>query len=147
MEESLDSYLAGEQELKIVGKTKQILISAANWSIFISIAFLLLASLMLIAAIILASFSEIWESSRPFPSSYMILFYLLSAIFLAIPFIFLLRFALDLKKALNQGNQALINQSLNFLKRYFQFFGILIIVTLAIYIIGIVTVLAFAGTF
>jgi len=133
--------------LSIDPVTKAHLSEAGKWARFLAIAGFIFIGLMVVAGI----FLSITFSSLETQSTYngnpagmfsamgvgMMLFYILFAVIMFFPLLFLLRFANKIKTALAANDQEQLNTSFQNLKAYFRFIGIVTIIGLAFYGIGI----------
>lgn len=136
--------------LSIDPTTKAYLNETSRWAKFLAIIGMIMMVLMVIAGLALAiglssSLSsgdvEYQGSSSPFGAlapGMIGAFYVIIAVIMFFPFLFLLRFANRMKAALHGNDQNSLNVSFQHLKSYFKFWGIVTIIFLAIYIIIIV---------
>lgn len=134
--------------LSIDPVTKAHLSETGKWARFLAIVGFIFLGLMVIAGIYL---SITFSSLEPYDSPYgvnpsgmvaamgvgMMIFYILFAVIMFFPLLFLLRFANKIKTALAANDQELLNTSFQNLKAYFRFIGIITIIGLAFFGIGI----------
>jgi hypothetical protein len=137
--------------LSIEPATKTHLIETAKWARFLAIVGFVFLALMVVAGIWLStvmatSFTRIdneygRNSSGMF--AYMgtgiIVVYIIAALIMFFPLLFLLRFASKVKTALAANDQESLNTSFQNLKAYFRYLGIITIIGLAFYGIGILS--------
>lgn len=88
----------------------------------------------------LSEFSSEFTSSSPIPigaTSFVSVFYLLIAVICFIFYLYLYRFSVRLKSALNNSDGILLEAGLKHFKSYWQLTGILTIVVLGFYFIAV----------
>ena len=147
MEEEQASFLFS---LSIDPVTKNHLSETARWAKFLAIVGIIALTMMILGG---AAYS-FWLSSimQDFPdrsagppsSNYSSTFGIIAVFFLAImaviaffPLLFMLRFAKQMRVALNANDQDSLNASFLNLKRYFRYLGILAIIYIAIWLLWI----------
>lgn len=75
------------------------------------------------------------------------LIYILFALLYFFPIYYLFNYAKGTKRALESGNSEVLSKALVNLKSHHKFLGIMTIVIISLYVIGIIAVLAFAASF
>lgn len=143
--------------LSIEPITKAHLSETARWARFLAIVGFIFLALMVVAGIwlsttIASDFShlenEYGRSSGMFAAmgAGVMVFYIIGAVIMFFPLLFLLRFANKLKTALAANDQQVMNTSFQNLKAYFRYLGIITIIVLAFYAIIILFQLLAAAT-
>ena len=121
------------------------LTEAAKWAKFLSILGFILCALMIIVALfagtlLSASFSQIDSSLSSMGSAGSVVitvWLLLIALLYFFPSLYLFNFASKMQVAIRNNDQVNLNNSFKNLKSCFKFWGILLIIILCIYAIGI----------
>jgi hypothetical protein len=136
--------------LSIDPVTKAYLAETARWARFLAICGFVLLGLMLLFGIFVlvgmssdlgSNFSQEYGGNNMFGPMGMGAFafaYIISALIIFFPLLYLLRFANRMRASLNGNDQQALNYSFQNLKAYFRFMGILVIIMLAFYAIGII---------
>lgn len=110
--------------------------SAAKWGRFLSIVGFVFCSLMLIGGLliqtIMPSFSTYGYGSNPF-LKYIGTVYIILAIILFFPCLYLLKFSNKMQEALRSSNQESLDNAFVNLKAMFKFYGVVTIVILCFY--------------
>jgi len=125
--ENLPPFEEKKEELYLTDYMKKELRSAANWAIFISISTVLFCSIwgLRIISIFLSSSSRILEYITMLELVGILLLFLVSSLII-ISGVLLYHFSFQLKKALNQKLSQSLNQSFDYLSRFFIFSSILL---------------------
>lgn len=113
----------------------------AKWNKFLAILGFILGGFFILAGVFAAagrSFSVGSEAMLAFGSNIIVLIFLLifGSLFI-LPNIFRFRFASQAIQALDANDQVLLTSSLNNLKIFYRFYGILTIIMIAFYMLGI----------
>jgi hypothetical protein len=136
--------------LSIDPVTKSYLAETARWARFLAICgFVLLGIMLLFGIFVLVGLSsnistnlgQEYGGNNMFGAMGMGAFafaYIISALIIFFPMLYLLRFANRMRASLNGNDQQALNYSFQNLKAYFRFLGILVIIILAFYAIGII---------
>lgn len=149
----MEQYNRNEEGIFHMGieeRGKAYMLEISRWAKFLSIIGLIIAGFLFLAMLfVLLGASEI---SRQLGSLYgvgagvgIFFFYLLILLIVFYPSITLLKFANKVKLALNTANQDMFNEALRNLKNTFKFWGIYVIVMLAIYGLSILFVIITAA--
>ncbi|MBD0277606.1 MAG: hypothetical protein ICV51_08135 [Flavisolibacter sp.] len=144
--------------LSIDPVTKAHLSETAKWARFLAIVGMVLLVLGVIGIIIFATTMSSFTGSMdnpygragsfpPFFGVGIAAFYILIMALWFFPLMFLLRFANRMRVALNGNDQQALNTSFQHLKICFRFVGIVTIIVLALYAIGIAFALISAAAF
>jgi hypothetical protein len=110
--------------------------ASRKWAMFLSVLgfifFGLLVVMGVIAGLFLTTFKE--GSQDPGTTEFIILIvYIILAAFSFMPVFFLFRFSKHIAKAVNSLDNNELNKAIRNLKSYFFYFGVLIIIILAVY--------------
>jgi len=142
MEQNQESNLFG---LTIDNTSRSHLNEAARWARFLAIVGFVLVGIIAIVAIFGGSylsraFSNSGSGTSPFGDAYssgftigIILYYLVIALLIFFAYLFLYRFAVNIKTALNSNEQDILNKGFQNLKILFRYWGILTIIGLCFF--------------
>jgi hypothetical protein len=144
MDQEKSSSLFG---LTIDLNSKTHLAEAARWGKFLAIVGFVMCVLTVLMGIFFSSFFS-WMSdsqSGAFESAQvqglgvmMAVFYIIGALLLFFPCLFLYRFSVNMKSALTSNDQDRLNKSFQNLKIMLRYYGIITIIILAFYAIAII---------
>lgn len=111
----------------------------ARWAKFIAIVGFVFIGLMVIAAFAIGSFMSSMPSSElyPIPSGFFTGMYLVIALIYVFPVLYLYRFATKMQAALKSQDQSVLQDALANLKAHYKFIGILMLIIIGLYAIGI----------
>jgi len=128
-------------ELQVEPQLHGALKETARWAKFIAIAGFAFSTLILIAAACYLFFvnnalSSYRSASARSGAMLAVFFYVIIAIVWVIMSVIHLRFAVKMQRAIEDGNQQVLNESLESLKNYYRFRGIVTIITLLLSILG-----------
>ncbi len=136
--------------LSIDPVTKSYLAETARWARFLAICGFVLLGLMLLFGIfvlvgmssgISTNFGQEYGGNNMFGAMGMGAFafaYIISALIIFFPLLYLLRFANRMRASLDGNDQQALNYSFQNLKAYFRYLGIITIILLAFYAIAII---------
>lgn len=135
--------------LSIDPVTKAHLTETARWARFLAIIGFVFLALMLVGGIIsIATMSYLtgnmggdaagFSMFAGYGIGFFAFFFIIIAVIVFFPLMFMLRFANQMKAALNSNDQQKLNTSFQNLKAYFRFWGIITIISLAFYAILLV---------
>ena len=143
----LDDQLA--EDLHISGRAESFLKETAKWARFLSIlGFIGIGFLVLVALFIGAFMNVMGGDQLPFPSFVLTFVYLLIAALYFFPVLYLFRFATYTQRALRTADQSTLDDAFSNMKSHYKFIGILAVVVLAFYVLGlVVTLIGGAGMF
>jgi hypothetical protein len=139
--------------------TKAHLADAARWARFLAICGFVLLGLMLLFGIFMmigmsseisSSISQEYGNNSMFGAMGMgvfVLGWIISALIIFFPLLYLLRFANRMRASLNGNDQQELNNSFQNLKAYFKYLGIITIIVLAFYAIAFVFAIIGASMF
>jgi len=117
----------------------------AKWNKFLAIIGFIFGGFLILAGVFASagrSFSVGSEAMLAFGSSiFALVFLLVFATLVILPNIFRYRFASQVIQALDANDQVLLTSSLNNLKIFYRFYGILMIIMVALYLFGILAAL------
>jgi hypothetical protein len=118
---------------------------SARWGKFLSIVGFILCGLMAIAAFFapslytkLSAFNEMSPANASATATLITVIYLAFAVLLFFPFLYLNKFSVKMKAALNNVNQENFDDSFKNLKSLFKFYGIFTIVMLSFYVLAFI---------
>lgn len=136
--------------LEITADISSQLVEAARWSKFLAILGFVFMGFMVVTGIIMSiAMAFIPRSTMPgmpIPPFLIGLFYLVMAGIYLFPLLYLYRFSSGVKLALRIKDQAQLRKAFSNLKAHYRFIGILMIVTLALYVLVFIVMIA-AGLF
>jgi hypothetical protein len=151
METYSQSTVSTEQnlfELQIDHETTSYLSETAKWARFLSIVGFVMFGLLIVFALIVGTFATLNPLGGTMGTGgFMQIVLLLAMIALYfIPCLYLFKFAKKMQLALRNNDQINLNDSLKNLKSNFKYVGILTIVMLSLYAIGLLVVVIIAAT-
>lgn len=153
MEQDQNTSLFG---LSIDHISKSHLSEAARWAKFLAICGFIMLGLMIIYGIAMAAFvaqvpnyDNGYEANemKGFLGVFMVIFYSAFAVLAFFPYLFLLRFANKMKRALESDDQSELNNSFMNLKILYRYLGILTIISLAFIVLGLFSMIIIAARF
>jgi hypothetical protein len=127
-------------DLSINSISQSNLLTASNWGRFLAIVGFIFCALMIfggIAATAVMSTSSPYNSSFPF-LQYIGIIYIILAVVLFLPCLYLLKFSNKMQHAVKSSNQESLDSAFVNLKALFKFYGIMTIVILGIYALAMV---------
>lgn len=130
-------------DLQIDAQSQSYLGETAKWAKFVAIVSFVLVAIMIFAFLALAALT----TTTPFSDSAMrfygggvlVVMAIVMTIVIVIPNVFLLRFATRMQAALRNNDQPSLISAFSNIKSCYKFIGILYIVMIAIWILGIVS--------
>lgn len=130
-----DNYSSGAA---LTPEIKGYLQETAKWAKFIAIVGFVFVGLIVIIALFMGAFlsymtSDFGGSAMPFPPAIFSGIYLILAILLFFPSLYLFRFANLMQASLKNGNDISLSESFKNLKGYFKFYGIMTAIIIGIY--------------
>jgi hypothetical protein len=150
MEQDHNTSLFG---LGIDNISKSHLSEAARWAKFLAICGFISLALMVVYGIVMSFvFANITSTMSQYDSRYrtnslsnvmgigMMIFYIICAVIAFFPYYFLLRFANKMKAALVSNDQDALNGSFMNLKILYRYMSILMIITIALILFGILSI-------
>jgi heme/copper-type cytochrome/quinol oxidase subunit 2 len=130
---------------------------SAKWCMFLSIVgFIFIGLMVVMGAFMAVAMSAIDDpygggmgSMNPFMAikGYLGAFYIVLALLYFFPVYYLFNYAKGTKQALDSGNSDVLSDALVNLKSHHKFLGIFTIITIGLYIIGIICVVVFAARY
>ena len=155
MEQDQNTSLFG---LGIDNISKSHLSEAARWAKFLAICGFIMLGLMVIYGIVVSIvFANMLGTMDQYDRTYrsndmkstlgigMAVFYIICAVIAFFPYYFLLRFANKMKVALYSNDQATLNDSFMNLKILYRYMAILTIISLALIVFGLFSLVVTAG--
>jgi len=142
----MDTYIDSnnsENPLIINDDIRSFLYETVRWSKFLAILGFIGIGLMIIFGLFASFFiglvgSDISDSSiggAAVSSSILAVIYVIMAVIYFFPILYLYRFSINTRKALDNDDQATLNASFEYLKKHYKFIGMLAAILLAIYIL------------
>ena len=138
-------------EIKLSPLALKHLNTTRKWTYFLSILGFIFCGLIALFALFFSTalasirdYSSEFASSSPIPvgaTGFISVFYLLIAVICFILYLYLYRFSVRLKSALNNNDSILLEAGLKHFKSYWQLTGILTIVVLGFYFIAVLLVI------
>lgn len=138
-------------EIKLSPLALKYLNTTRKWTYFLSILGFIFCGLIALFALFFSTalasirdYSSEFASSSPIPvgaTGFISVFYLLIAVICFILYLYLYRFSVRLKSALNNSDGILLEAGLKHFKSYWQLTGILTIVVLGFYFIAVLLVI------
>lgn len=126
--------------LQISEQTAVVLSQSARWAKFLSIVGFVMTGFMILASFILPGLLARNTYAMPdmvFPVQGLRINFIIMAVLLFIPCLFLFRFSTRMKEALENNRQDLFEDSFQNLKSTFKFYGIVTIIVLSIYTLAL----------
>jgi hypothetical protein len=141
--ENLLNNAESDNQLLINNEIKVHLIESSKWAKFLAIVgFVGLGFLILVALFMLFGFSKISKFGSPgFNPGLIGLIYLPIAVLYFFPIYYLLQFSQFMKKGLEAENISSTTLGFRYLKSFFRFMGIFVIVVLSIYALALVVMI------
>lgn len=142
--------------LQIDPLTKSHLAETARWGRFLSIVGFVMCGLIVLGGIAFGSFfslitrgNDIYDKGGVTAGmgAAMIFVYIIVAVVYFFPCLFLFRFSAKMKKALNSNSQDDLDLSFQNLKSMFKYVGIITIICLALYALGLIIALFASAAF
>ena len=128
---------------------------SAKWCMFLAIVgFIFIGLMVIIGAILSVAMAAIPDNNPAFGGSmgpfmaikgYFGIIYILLAVLYFFPVYYLFNYAKGIKQAVQSGNSDVLTNALVSLKSHHKFLGIMTIVMIGLYIIGIICFIAFAA--
>ncbi|NOQ74983.1 MAG: hypothetical protein GQ574_23420 [Crocinitomix sp.] len=147
-EEIIDmGYDAGATGLVINEQIKTELRKTAKWTTFLAVLGFIAIGVMVLSSLYMlsnASSGYGYFSEQLFAMG---VTYIIVAIIYFFPVYFLMKFSTKMKDALGLGGQMSLNEAFGYMRKQYQFVGILAIVIISIYIIVILGALSMVGRF
>lgn len=133
--ESIDDNF-GEGEMKINAQSLEHLRQTARWTNFLSIVGFIMIGLMVIGMLGLIATQGQMSRSRyggGLDTGIVILIYLIMIVVYFFPVYYMYQFSGKMKSAINQKDTMTFTTATDFLKKHFQFVGVLVIIGLSLY--------------
>ena len=115
----------------------------ARWTRFLSILGFILCGLTALGALFLGSYmsgmmSNLYGTTGVFSGVFFTILYLLGALLLFFPTLYLFNFSSKIRRALAANDQVLLTESFKNLKSFFKFHGVLAIISISLYALIII---------
>ncbi|KIO76524.1 hypothetical protein TH53_14275 [Pedobacter lusitanus] len=124
---------------------------AAKWTRFLSIVGFVFTAMFVMSAFSVGAIYSTLSASMPgnpllkLGPAVLTVFYLLIGLFQFYPSFLLYKFSASATKAVLYADQPSLGEAISKLKSFFKFWGVLTIVLIALYVLMIIMVVAFAG--
>lgn len=142
-------FESSDNGLVITPQSRSFLLEVAKWARFIAIIGFIFLGLMAIGLLMFgvlmgteSSMGQDWNMA----SNFVLLLYALFLGLYFFPMLYLFRFSVKMKDALNTNNVGFLNEAFHQLKAHYKFLGILLIIFLSIYVLLIIfTLIGFSA--
>lgn len=115
-----------------------ILNETRKWTMFIAIIGFVGIGFLVVLAFSVGTIMEMSQQDMPFPSYTFTVIYLLLAVLYFFPVLYLYRFSVNIKKAIDDSSSAGLLEAFANLKAHYKFIGILLIVMLTFYVLAFI---------
>lgn len=130
-----------ERKLEIDHDTLKNLNTIRIWTTFLSVLGFILIGLFIIAGIATGMFLTTFSTTKEtlgIPESMVIILSFVAGAISLFPVLFLFRFSKNIRDAVQNNDQQKFDRGIWNLKKYFTFIGILVIIALAAYALGLI---------
>lgn len=130
-----------ERKLEIDHDTLKNLNTIRIWTTFLSVLGFILIGLFIIAGIATGMFLTTFSTTKEtlgIPESMVIILLFVAGAISLFPVLFLFRFSKNIRDAVQNNDQQKFDRGIRNLKKYFTFIGILVIIALAAYALGLI---------
>ncbi len=130
-----------ERKLEIGGDALKNLNTIRIWTTFLSVLGFILIGIFIIAGIATGMFLKTFSTTREtlgIPESMVVILLLVAGAISLFPVLFLFRFSKNIRDAVQDKDQQKFDRGIRNLKKYFTFIGILVIIALAAYALGLI---------
>lgn len=124
--------------LNIDAELLPILNDTRKWTMFIAIIGFVGIGFLVVMAFSVGTIMEMSQQDMPFPSYTFTIIYLLLAVLYFFPVLYLYRFSVNTKKAIEDSSSAGLIEAFANLKAHYKFIGILLIVMLTFYVLAFI---------
>lgn len=126
--------------LRLDSQSLEYLRETAKWAKFIAIVGFVMIGLMVLIAFFMGAFLSAFSQDMPspIPASFFTVLYLILAGVYVFPVLYLFRFATKMQIAINKQDQQYLQDSLSNLKSHYKFIGIVMLIFIGLYAIGII---------
>ena len=120
-------------------ESRSFLKETAKWAKFLAIVGFIFVGLMVLFALMFGTImgTTLQDAGPPLSSGFFTIFYLIFAGIYVLPILYLFRFATKMQMALKDQDQQSLSSSFENIKSHYKFVGILMVVILGIYALGI----------
>lgn len=129
------------EEMQLTEAARGFLRESARWSKFLAIVGFIFIGLIVILAIFVGAIFSSLPDTGNFPlgamKGFLTAIYLIMAVIYFFPVYYLYKYANDTKEAIDSNDNELLAKGLESLKSHHKFFGIMTIVALSFYALGI----------
>lgn len=138
--QSMETVVAGEKKLELNEDALTELTQIRKWAMFFSVLGFIFIGLMAFAGLIMFAMSSSLAGAGlgKVPMALIGILYFALGIIYILPVIYLYRFSVDAKNAIESKDAVLIASALKSLKKHFRFIGVFTIGIFGIYILAII---------
>lgn len=136
--ESLDKQM-GSSSGQLNAEIKGYIVTISKWGKFLSIIGFIGIGFMLLGAISIAAVSSSMNLPQTgfIPMSSLAIVYVVMAVLYFFPILYLWKASTNLKGGVDTGNEFALTEGFKNLKSHYKFMGIMVIVIISLYILGI----------
>lgn len=130
-----------ERKLEIGPDTLRNLNTIRIWTTFLSVLGFILIGLFIIAGIATGMFLTSFSTTKAtlgIPESMVIILLFVAGAISLFPVVFLFRFSKNIRDAVQNNDQQKLDRGIRNLKKYFTFIGILVIIAITVYAVGLI---------
>lgn len=138
-----DAYFNSGENLTLTSTTIGFLEQIRKWTRFLAIVGFVMTGLMVVIAFSFGTIMNMFSPSGAMGniagmgSTVITIIYLIVAVIQFFPVYYLYRFSANLDRALTNNDQQHLESAMSFLKSHYKFVGILVIIVLAFYALGL----------
>ncbi len=117
------------------------LLETGKWTKFLAILGFIFIGFMFLGSLIMGIVTTVLGNdftSLPFPGIFLALMYFVLAVLYFFPILYLFRFSTNISKAMRANNIQDFNAAIGNLKSHYKFVGILVIIIMGFYVLGII---------
>lgn len=132
---------AEERKLEIGPDTLKNLNTIRIWTTFLSVLGFILIGLFIIAGLATGMFLTTFSTTKAFlgiPESMVIILLFVAGAISLFPVVFLFRFSKNIRDAVQNNDQQKLDRGIRNLRKYFTFIGILVIIAITVYAVGLI---------
>ena len=138
--QSMETVVAGEKKLELNEEALNELTQIRKWSMFFSVLGFIFIALMVFAGLIMAAMSSSLAGTGlgKLPMALIGIVYFVFGIIYIFPVLYLYKFSVNAKKAIDSKDSVLVASALKSLKQHFRFIGVVTIILFGIYILAVI---------
>ncbi len=130
-----------ERKLEIGPDTLKNLNTIRIWTTFLSVLGFILIGLFIIAGIATGMFLTTFSTTKAalgIPESMVVILLFVAGAISLFPVVFLFRFSKNIRDAVQNNDQQKLDRGIRNLKKHFTFIGILVIIAITVYAVGLI---------